>query len=96
MNLINNKIYIGYHATNNINDKYMGSGNIILDAIKKYGKENFKKEILFIFDTEQEMRDKEKEIVNEEYLNILRDEKLTETRNFQERLEIVCNKYLKP
>lgn len=43
-NLINGKIYIGQNSTND--EKYLGSGSILQLAIKKYGKENFKKEIL--------------------------------------------------
>jgi group I intron endonuclease len=43
-NLINGKIYIGKDTKNNPN--YIGSGKIIKSAIKKYGKENFIKEIL--------------------------------------------------
>ena len=43
-NLINNKIYIGQDSRNN--PYYYGSGTIITLAIKKYGKNNFKKEIL--------------------------------------------------
>ena len=43
-NLINNKIYIGKDSNNNPN--YLGSGLYLKHAIKKYGKENFKKEIL--------------------------------------------------
>ena len=48
-NLINNKFYIGKHSHNLSNkkyDDYMGGGNLIVKAIKKYGKEHFKKEIL--------------------------------------------------
>jgi group I intron endonuclease len=43
-NLINNKFYIGKDSRNN--PSYLGSGLALLNAIKKYGKENFKKEIL--------------------------------------------------
>ena len=57
-NLINGKIYIGQDSKNN--PDYLGSGTIIKRAIKKYGKENFKKEILEICTTKQEMDEKEK------------------------------------
>lgn len=68
-NLINNKIYIGKHQTENINDSYLGSGINLKKAIKKHGLENFKKEILFIFDTEEEMNRKEKELINEDFIS---------------------------
>lgn len=45
-NLINNKIYYGKHSTKNINDGYLGSGLLLKKAILKYGKENFKREII--------------------------------------------------
>tara|TARA_R110000803_G_scaffold26329_1_gene62425 strand:- start:289 stop:918 length:630 start_codon:yes stop_codon:yes gene_type:complete len=68
-NLINNKIYIGKHQTENINDSYYGSGKALKASIKKHGKENFKKEILFVFDTELEMNDKEVELITEEFVS---------------------------
>jgi len=67
-NLINKKIYIGKHQTQNINDNYFGSGIALLKAIAKHGKENFVKEILFVFDTEEEMNNKEKELITEEFV----------------------------
>ena len=68
-NLINNRYYIGLHATENINDGYLGSGVFLKKAIKKYGYKNFTKEVLFIFDNKDDMINKEKELVNEEFIN---------------------------
>lgn len=54
-NLINGKQYVGEHSTNKIDDKYLGSGRPYLkNAIKEYGRENFKREILEFFPTREE------------------------------------------
>jgi hypothetical protein len=68
-NLINKKYYFGKHQTNNLEDNYLGSGIALTRAIKKYGKENFKKEILFIFDNERDMYLKEIELITENVVN---------------------------
>lgn len=61
------KCYIGKHQTKNLNDGYMGSGQLIRRAVKKHGLNAFKKEVLYVFKTESEMNAKEAELVTEEF-----------------------------
>lgn len=61
-NLINGHKYIGKHH-GALNDSYLGSGTLLKQAIQKYGKENFKKEILYISQNEKENSQKEKEFI---------------------------------
>ena len=65
-NQINGKYYIGRHATKDVNDSYMGSGVGIKNAIAKYGKENFIKEVIAESDNAESLWELEKEIVNED------------------------------
>lgn len=65
---VNSKIYVGCHATNDLNDGYLGSGKYIKSAIKKYGKENFDRRILYFFDNAESMFEKEREIVSEDFV----------------------------
>lgn len=65
-NNLNGRYYIGRHRTNNINDSYMGSGKAINNAIKKYGIENFTKEIIAETWNEFNLWELEKIIVNDE------------------------------
>lgn len=67
-NLVNNKIYIGAHKTMNKNDGYMGSGKLLKRAQRKYGLLNFSKEILFELSSEEEMYEKEKALVDNEFV----------------------------
>jgi hypothetical protein len=56
-NLVNGKIYIGKDVKNN--PDYLGSGLILKNAINKYGKENFIKEVLETCSTQIELNEKE-------------------------------------
>lgn len=66
--LLNGKIYIGQHQTYDPNDNYLGSGIELNEDIDKFGRENFKREILFDFDNIEDMDNKEKELVTEEFI----------------------------
>ena len=65
--LVNNKIYVGQHKTENKNDGYLGSGKALVRDIKKFGRDKFERIILFECASIEEMGEKEKEIVNAEY-----------------------------
>lgn len=82
-NKINGKIYIGVHRTKNPCefDGYLGCGVNIKNpssmekpstnfqkAVKKYGFENFHREVLFVFDNRIDAYAKEAEIVNVDFV----------------------------
>jgi len=87
-NIINEKTYIGVHATNNINDGYIGCGirsnasaksqakagrkYPFISSVLKYGYENFKREILSFYDTEEEAYKEEEFLLS---LNEIRSNK---------------------
>lgn len=72
VNKINDRYYIGKQVTNNPQDTYMGSGVALKKAIKKYGKENFTKEVLYYVSDKDALTKKEIEVVNED---VVRDRK---------------------
>jgi len=59
-NLINGKIYIGQHRKTYFDKKYFGSGKAIQNALKKYGKENFKVKILYWVKTIKRLEEAER------------------------------------
>lgn len=59
-NLVNNKIYIGQHKADQFNVTYFGSGKSLLNAINKYGKENFICEILEWCETQSKINSRER------------------------------------
>jgi group I intron endonuclease len=66
--LLNGKIYIGQHQTYDLNDGYIGSGTALKKDVDKFGIENFTTEILFDFETQKEMDNKERELVDEAFI----------------------------
>lgn len=68
-NTISGKFYIGVHTTEDLNDGYLGSGKQIRDAIKKYGKDVFVREILSTFESLDEAFQAEASIVDQDFIN---------------------------
>ena len=67
-NLITNKFYIGVHSTWNIQDGYLGSGTAIKNSIQKYGKKNFKRQILHFCLTAEDAYEWERIIVDKAFI----------------------------
>jgi len=68
INEINGMIYIGVHKTDDPYDNYMGSGVGLKEDQVKYGIGNFKKEILYLMDNEEDMYKKEEELVDADFV----------------------------
>lgn len=62
-NLINNRCYIGKHSASKFHKWYYGSGKLINLAIEKYGKANFKVELITSADTQDELNELEKHYI---------------------------------
>lgn len=76
-NLINNRKYIGKRQKSYFDTSYLGSGMILKEAVKKYGKENFNCIILKECNSLEELNESEKEFIslynatnNPEFYNI--------------------------
>lgn len=84
-NLVNGKIYIGVHSTDNLEDGYIGCGIYrnsdavnkakktrfygFASAVTRYGYDNFKTAILKFFKTKEEAYIYESKIVTEKFVN---------------------------
>lgn len=58
-NSINGAVYVGQHSTNNIQDGYLGSGKILKESIKKYGKDNFSTSVIEYCHSKEELNNRE-------------------------------------
>ncbi len=57
------------HSTDNMDDGYLGSGKRLWHSINYHGKENFTKEIIEFCENREQLKKREKEIVNNQLLN---------------------------
>lgn len=64
-NLINGRYYLGMHSTNRIDDGYLGSGKRLYYELNKYGRDNFKFEILEQFNSREELVQAEINLITE-------------------------------
>ena len=64
-NLINGKKYIGQHKSEFFDTRYIGSGIILLEAVKKYGKENFEVKLIRECANYDELNAAEVELIKE-------------------------------
>ena len=65
VNKVNQKLYFGSHCWNGdgVDPYYYGSGKIIKQAIKKYGRDNFIIQPIAFYDTVEECRQAEEELL---------------------------------
>ena len=68
-NVKNGKYYIGMHSTDDLNDGYIGSGKRLWYSINYHGKDNHVCEILEYCKDREELKLREREIVNEQLLS---------------------------
>lgn len=65
---VTGRYYIGMHSTNNLEDGYMGSGRRLRASMRKYGVDNFSKEILEFFETRDLLIEAEKNAITPEMI----------------------------
>jgi group I intron endonuclease len=63
-NLLSGRYYIGMHSTDNLEDGYLGSGTNLKRSLNKHGKNIHVLEILEFCKSREELKSREKEIVN--------------------------------
>lgn len=63
------KYYIGMHSTDDLNDGYQGSGTLLTKSVKKHGADRHQTEILEFLGSRSLLKDRERQIVNEEILD---------------------------
>ena len=66
--ILNGRYYYGRHSTRNLNDGYKGSGKVIRQAVQKYGWENFVLVPIQFYNTKEELKAAEAELITDEVI----------------------------
>jgi hypothetical protein len=67
--LTTGKWYLGMHSTDDLNDGYLGSGQLLWKSLKKYGKDNHQYEILEYLPSRKALILREEELITDEVRN---------------------------
>jgi hypothetical protein len=62
-NIINGRPYVGSHTAQHFDDSYYGSGKLIKRALNIYGKESFKRKIIYRASSYEDMIEKENHFI---------------------------------
>lgn len=65
----NLKKYVGKHSCSRLDCDYLGSGKLLSRALCKYGRSNFTRENLAVFEQEQEAYEYEQRLVTQEFVD---------------------------
>ena len=68
-NLVNGKFYWGVHNSIDENDGYFGGGTVFRKAIKKYGKENFRRKTMVTYESAPDAYFDEGLLVTQKYID---------------------------
>lgn len=66
--IVTSHYYVGMHSTNDLNDGYSGSGRILLNSIRKYGRENHIVDVLEHCQNREELTLRENVTVDDKML----------------------------
>ncbi|WP_053434701.1 GIY-YIG nuclease family protein [Sporosarcina globispora] len=98
-NMINNKKYIGQKKIDNGSrwKSYLGSGHHLNNAIKKYGKENFRRRIIDLSSSEVELNEKEEywisfydAVNNEDFYNMIEGGNVQDSLSKRNSVPVIC------
>jgi hypothetical protein len=66
--IVTGRYYIGLHSTDDLSDRYLGSGKRLRRSVNKHGDANHVREILYEYASRKEASDAEKILITKEMM----------------------------